>query len=205
MKNEAKLLEITGDDYAIAQAAWTSTTTRREDKTDEDVEKLISLLWSERHTTPFEHTFLKFHCIVDNATHIQILRHRAGTSFNVESARYKEYRKDKYHVPEDWGHEFREELANHSEKSYAIYHNVIKRLEIAGYSRKRAKESARYFLPMSLQLEMIVSFNLHSFLHFLDLRLNEHSQLEIRDIAEDMLREVRTTGRFQYALKAAGW
>ena len=205
MRNTAKLLDIAGDDYAIAQAAWTSTTTRREDKTDEDVAILIKLLWNERHTTPFEHTFLKFHCTVDNATHIQMIRHRAGVSFNVESARYKEYRHDKYHIPCDWESEFREALVQHSELSFEVYHDMIERLEAAGMTRKRAKESARYFLPMSLQLEIIVTFNLHSFLHFLELRLSEHAQQEIHDIAEAMLTEVQKTGRYQYALKAALW
>ena len=203
--NNVKLLDVAGDDYAIAQAAWTSTTTRREDKSDDDVAKLIDVLWSENHGSPFEHNMLRFHCIVDNATHIQMLRHRAGVSFNVESARYREYREDKYHVPSDWDNVSRELLVAHSELCYEIYHNAIDRLTASGIDRKRAKESARYFLPMSLQVVMIVTFNMRSFLHFLSLRLSEHAQKEIHDVAEEMLSEVRKTGRFQYTLKAAGY
>jgi thymidylate synthase (FAD) len=57
--------------------------------------------------------------------------------------------------------------------------------------RKRAKESARFFKMMNSQITLDVMFNWRSFYHFLKLRDSEHAQVEIRQIAQEMLRLVR--------------
>src|SRR3990167_2121496 len=64
----------------------------------------------------------------------------------------------------------------------------------------RYKESTRFYLPYGSQLTMDVSFNLRSFLHFQGLRNSEHAQLEICDISQRMLEQVRATGDFTHSL-----
>ena len=205
MNNKVELIAIHGSDLEIAQNAWTSTLTQLESRTDEQAYDLVRMLWRDGHTVPFEHNNLvKFHLVVDNATHIQLLRHRIA-SFSVESARYKEYTEDKYYLPEDWPPEMLDHLTDVAVNSFKNYHYAVQILEESGLSRKRAKETARFLLPMCIQIEMIMTMNIHAFLKFLKLRLSDHAQVEIRDVAAQMLEQVQETERFQHTIKAAGY
>jgi thymidylate synthase (FAD) len=60
----------------------------------------------------------------------------------------------------------------------------------AGYStlieKGIARELARINLPLSLYTEWYWEIDLHNLLHFLELRLDPHAQLEIRRYAEVM-------------------
>ena len=71
-------------------------------------------------------------------------------------------------------------------------------------SRKRAKESARLYLPYGNQITADVMFNFRGFIHFLRLRYSDHAQVEIRDIAKQMLDLVVETGSFNATLEAFG-
>jgi thymidylate synthase ThyX len=70
--------------------------------------------------------------------------------------------------------------------------------------RKRAKESARFFKTYNSQIQADVSFNLRSFANFIKLRRSPHSQLEIRQIADQMLQLVRDidSDPFKHTIKA---
>lgn len=201
-----ELDEYAGSDESHALSAWTST--RRE--LDEDrrarLPAMLARLASDGHETPFEKSYLHFIVEADTASHIHLLKHRIGVSVNGESARYKELKEDKYHIPEDWPEPVQLLLKHYNERGRYLYHETIRVLtENYGFNRKRAKESARFFLPYANVLTLDVSFNFRSFMHFQKLRNDEHAQKEIRDIAEEMLRQVRETGRYTYSLKAFGY
>jgi thymidylate synthase ThyX len=71
-----------------------------------------------------------------------------------------------------------------------LYHQALEELTpILG--RKRAKETARFFKTMNSQITMDVSFNWRSFYHFQQLRNSEHSQKEVRELAQEMLELVK--------------
>ena len=53
--------------------------------------------------------------------------------------------------------------------------------------RKRAKESARFFKTYNSQIQADIMFNMRSFANFQNLRNSEHAQVEIKDIAQQML------------------
>jgi outer membrane receptor protein involved in Fe transport len=90
------------------------------------------------------------------------------------------------------------------EYSYKKYHDALERLEpIVG--RKRAKESARFFLPYGGQITIDVMFNWRSFAHFVNLRADKEAQKEIQEIAEKMLKLVKQTGDFDETIKAFGF
>lgn len=74
-------------------------------------------------------------------------------------------------------------------------------------ARKRAKESARFVLPHASQIDQDVMFNFLSFMHFQSLRNHRHAQLEVRELAAEMLDLVREIpGRpFEHSLAAFGW
>jgi thymidylate synthase (FAD) len=215
MKNKVELLGYYGTDLVHAQSAWTSTSRDLSEDKLERVDKLLEMLASEGHHTPFEKSSLHFLVTVDQATHIHLLKHRVGVSINGESARYKELKEDKMYLPEDFkGIPLSEDLYLHDEHSDSelswkvnaddwyqvmedfaeisnyLYHNCLKDLTpILG--RKRAKESARFFKTFNSQITMDVMFNWRSFAHFLKLRNSEHAQKEVRELAQQMLQIVK--------------
>ena len=185
MKNTVELLGYYGSDEVIACSAWTSTSRELTDDKKARVGKLIDTLWSQGHETPFEKGIIHFLVDTDIASHIHLLKHRIS-SLNAESARYKELKEDKYYVPEDWPDAWKERLVDFNNVGNALYHECIKDLEpIIG--RKRAKESARFFKTYNSRIQADIMFNMRSFGNFQKLRNSEHAQVEIRDIAQQML------------------
>lgn len=197
-KNSVELIGTYGSDLTHAASAWTSTERELTEERIARVDKLIEMLMTEEHHTPFEKSGIHFICTTDIATHIHLLKHRIGVSINAESARYKELGKieDKYLIPSDWPENLQDILESATKRANETYHNVLKDLQKAGVSSKRAKESARYFLPYNTQITADVMFNFRSFMHFQILRNDDHAQLEIHEIAQEMWRLLDETGKF---------
>lgn len=208
MENTVQLLGYYGSDEIIACSAWTSTSRELSDEKRDRIPKMIHTLWNEGHETPFEKGMVHFLVNTDIATHIQFLKHRIS-SFNGESARYKELKEDKIYIPDDFnvdkilfdgfdGPYNSKSMYFHGCKTWAqilnayaelgneLYHEALKDLTPV-LGRKRAKESCRYFKTYNSQLEGDVSFNMRSFANFLKLRNSEHAQKEIHEIAQKML------------------
>ena len=207
MKNTVELIGYYGNDETHALSAWTSTSRDLTEDKKERVGKLLKMLASEGHHTPFEKSTLHFLVNVDQATHIHLLKHRIGVSINGESARYKELKEDKFLIPDDWSVENREgdywsdKLIAFSNYSNQLYHECLEDLTpILG--RKRAKESARFFKMFNSQITMDISFNWRSFYHFQKLRNDVNAQKEVRELAEEMLKQVKELGVFKETIKA---
>ncbi len=201
MTQHVELLGTYGGDRTHALSAWTSTFRDLTPDSEKRMPTLLKFLADNGHETPFEKSDLHFLVRVDTATHIQILKHRIGVSVNGESARYKELKEPTCHVPEDWPEKWQAELDMHFHRCAHMYRAALRELEpILG--RKRAKESARYFLPFANQLTLDVSFNFRSFVHFLRLRAAPDAQKEINDVASQMLDLVRQQGDFEHSLNA---
>lgn len=188
--NSVTLLGHYGGDREHAASAWTSTSRALTPEKETRIPALLKMLAENNHATPFEKSSLHFLVTTDISLHIQLLKHRIGVSINGESARYKELKDDKYYVPQDWNNEEVALYVEHMENSLKAYHECLARLVAAGMDRKRAKESARLYLPYGNQITADVMFNFRSFAHFLNLRYSKHAQLEIREIAGEMLRQV---------------
>lgn len=232
MENTVELLGYYGSDEVISCSAWTSTSRELTDEKRERIPKLINMLWSEGHETPFEKATVHFLINTSIDAHIHLIKHRIGVSVNAESARYKELKEDKYYLPEDWagikeskpeywktfnqdinGNEFPfiseewlKKLENYTKLGNKLYHECLKDLEPV-LGRKRAKESARFFKTYNSQIQADVMFNMRSFANFQKLRNSEHAQLEIREIAAKMLELVKNIeGQpFKHTLEAWGY
>jgi flavin-dependent thymidylate synthase len=212
-ENKVELVGFYGSDETHALSAWTSTSRELSDEKRGRMHKMLNTLASEGHHTPFEKSSLHFLVTTDIATHIQIIKHRIGVSFNAESARYKELgkknekgsRDDKFYIPSDWAQDEQVQLIKHCEESFEKYHACLGRLVASGMSRNRAKESARFYLPYANQLTADVMFNFRSFMHYQGLRNEEHAQKEIRDLSQTMLELVEQTEQFKLSLDAFGW
>jgi thymidylate synthase (FAD) len=202
--NSVILLGHYGGDITHGQSAWTSTVRDIDDSKLARLPALLKMLAENHHETPFEKSSIHFLVNTEIASHIHIIKHRIGVSVNGESARYKELKDDKYYIPQDWDDEEVNMYVEHMENSLKSYHECLNRLVAKGVSRKRAKESARLYLPYGNQITADVMFNFRSFVHFLRLRYSTHAQLEIRDIARQMLQQVINIegNPFQHTLKA---
>jgi len=203
--NTVELVGTYGSDQTHALSAWTSTSRDLTPEKITRIPKLLKMLGDEQHGTPFEKSAIHFLVTTEIATHIQLIKHRIGCSINAESARYKELKDNKFYVPDDWGTDEQVLLIQHCEESLKKYHDCLARLVDSGMDRKRAKESARFYLPYANQLTADVQFNFRSFMHFVHLRNSKHAQKEIREIAKDMLIYVHETNLFDNSLKAFGW
>lgn len=225
MKNTVELLGHYGSDEIIALSAWTSTSRDLPEEKRQRISALIYQLWSNGHETPFEKGIVHFLVKSDIASHIHLLKHRIS-SINAESARYKELKEDEYYLPSDWeGIEkpykgipfltldgdqidiptqyWLKTLEEYTKHGNNLYHQCLVDLTpILG--RKRAKESARYFKTYNSQIQCDVMFNMRSFANFQRLRNSEHAQVEIREIAQQMIELIQNIdgNPFKFTLEA---
>ena len=208
--NEIKLIGYYGSDETHALSAWTSTARDlkiigKDGKTKKDrIPELLKMLAENNHGTPFEKSSLHFLVLGEIASHIHCLKHRIGVSINAQSARYGELKEDNYYLPVDWDEEERKKLEKHTLLCFERYHDTLQQLKNKGMPAKRAKESARFYLPYSSQIKWDIMFNFRSFIHFLNLRNKSEAQLEIKHIANTMLNLVKSQchNDFEYSLKA---
>ena len=231
-QNKVILLGYYGGDKTHSLSAWTSTFDELGIEIPEEIDQridvlfdymktnkkreysdLLKMLASNEHETPFEKSVIHFGVTVEQASHIHVLKHRIGVSINGESARYKELKEDKFHLPQDWleygevGEKWYDKLMELTLLTNEAYHQCLKELKEAGMPAKRAKESSRFFKMMNSQIELDISFNFRSFMHFQKLRTSSHAQEEIQWIARAMIDQVHKIpgNPFKYSLKAFGY
>lgn len=206
MKNTVELIGHYGSDEIIALAAWTSTSRELTDEKRNRIPKLLNMLASEGHHTPFERGILHFLLHLDDKTHIHVLKHRISSA-NGESARYREIKHDNYLIPDDLPFYWQDKLKEHSEQGNKLYHECLNALVMNnGFTRKRAKEVSRYFKTQNSQLTLDFQINFRSFINFQKLRNSEHAQVEIKNLSEDMLQLVKNIegNPFKYSLESFG-
>ena len=202
MSNTVELLGHYGSDEVIACSAWTSTPRKLNEEKRKRIPKLINMLWSDGHETPFEKGTVHFLVDCDIASHIHLLKHRLA-SINAESARYKELKEDKTFIPDDWPDDWKIQLEVYTAAGNTLYHEAIQALEPT-LGRKRAKESARFFKTYNSKIQADVTFNMRSFANFQKLRNSSSAQKEVRQLAEEMLNQVKNIegNPFEKTIKA---
>jgi thymidylate synthase (FAD) len=134
-----------------------------------------------------KHVWKSFEIICSRSCQNQLVRHRT-LSFSVQSQRYCNYSLDKFGYQVSFMKSNNEEIkkANlEAEKSY------FKLLET------EKPEDARQVLNNSTATKMIVSGNIESWEKFLKLRCDPHAQLEIREIANSIKKEIEAEPRIQ--------
>ncbi|PIS27372.1 MAG: thymidylate synthase (FAD) [Candidatus Marinimicrobia bacterium CG08_land_8_20_14_0_20_45_22] len=188
-----RLVDYLGGDQRIAQSARVSygsgTKTVREDKA------LIDYLLSHQHTSPFEQVIMTFHCKMPIFVARQWIRHRSAR-VNEISGRYS-VMKNEFYMPKEDSIRFQSKdnrqgrsaeavpaelrkktlgiLLKNQEELYADYQELL--------DMNIARELARINLPLSLYTEWYWQIDLHNLFHFLQLRMDDHAQYEIREYA----------------------
>lgn len=194
------LVDYMGDDSSIVQAARVSY--GQGTKSVRDDRGLVRYLMRHRHTTPFEMVEYKFLVRLPIFVARQWVRHRSA-SINEYSARYSIV-PDEFELPpaEEVRHQstrnrqgrgeplpaevvdrFRSDLDSVSKEAYAAYSRAL----AAGVAR----ETARLLLPVAYYTQWYWKVDLHNLFHFLSLRLDPHSQEEIRLYAAEVAKLAR--------------
>lgn len=99
---KVELQESMGSDRAIAEAAWTSSTTLqgKEKRTEADVERVVKMLIEQKHASPIESVILRFWIKMPIQTDRQHMTHRIG-SHNGMSGRYRTMPDEFLAIPDD--------------------------------------------------------------------------------------------------------
>ena len=149
--------------------------------------KLLKYLIKHKHWSPFEMASMTLEIKTSRAIAAQILRHRSF-SFQEFSQRYsvaqdleeiqlrKQAEKNRQSSTDEFTDGlFLAKVREHLGRSVSLYNQAIK-LGVA-------KESARLLLPLTTETTMYMSGTIRSWVHYIDLRSQEDTQKEHRDIA----------------------
>lgn len=159
------------------------------------------LLAGERgHYGPLEHPQIVFNVgYFPHSVMQQARTHRVGTSFDVQSMRYSGQRIVKAaegHIPiEDVFYlrpsgEYNDRFGKKYTYTEAQRQADLEWCQQAAERYKRdleagmAEEHARGVLPFDYRQHFVVSFNVRSLMHFLDLRAKKDAQLEIQKLCD---------------------
>lgn len=191
------------DDLSVINAARVSFG-RKVYRLDEADVGLVNFLMRERHGSPFEHNFFRFHVKAPIFVVREWFRHRIGWSYNEMSGRYSELPTQAW-VPEtsqvrtqvgkpgaytfepvspDIGVAARDQIMLANQQAWQSYTTLLE--------MGVAKEVARTVLPVGNFTEFYASCNARSLMAFCSLRNHANAQREIRSYAqvlEDALAE----------------
>jgi thymidylate synthase (FAD) len=187
-----ELIRVSGSDLDIVNAARVSFGKVSETLTDRDA-SLIKYLIEHNHTSPLEHNQFSFRVKAPIFVVRQWMRHRMN-SYNEISYRYVKAPLE-FYIPHQWRYQ---DTVNRQgsvgsfqdETCLATYKQALDTAVKAYESLLQAgvaRELARGLLPTCTYTEFIFTCNLHSLLHFCDLRIHHGAQYEIRQYAELML------------------
>lgn len=197
---KVKLLNITPNaEEHIVQIARVSSS--RKDKKS-NAAGLLAYLVRHKHWSPFEHSHATFEIETSKAIGIQLIRHRSF-SFQEFSQRYQDVNQiGSIFEPI----ELREQCEDNRQSSTEIINPLI---EVEGgnipasylidgllnQSQKLydnllnagvAREQARMILPLCTSTKIQMTGSIRSWIHFLELRDDNHAQKEIQLIAKEI-------------------
>jgi thymidylate synthase (FAD) len=200
---KVELLSITPNaEEHIVEVARVSSSRKNK---KEDYEKLVKYLIKHGHWSPFEHSYMTFEIETSKAIAIQLLRHRSFT-FQEFSQRYQDVNELSEFMFEDV--KFRKQSENNRQSSteeisdidnrdmYDLVENHLKRTEalynwliLEGVSR----ETARMILPLCTKTKIYMTGSIRSWIHFISIRADHHSQKEMQDVANAIKKIVKKT------------
>jgi len=169
-----KLIEVAG------RTAYKSEKRITENSASKFVQKIVKL----KHLSVLEHISVSFRIITNRAIGNEIVRHRIA-SYTQESTRYVKYTGELEFIEPMLIREDYIVWAELMEEIEKTYHNLIK--------NKVKPEIARGVLPLDLKTEIVVTMNLRSWLHFIDLRTDTTAHYQIRAVANEIKEIFNTT------------
>ena len=178
----------------------------------ETAPRLINYLIKHKHWSPFEFVDMTVEIVTRRSIAAQILRHKSF-AFQEFSQRYSsvtniqdiELRKQaeknrqssaESHNPE-WvgGVKLSDIISGHFQASLNLYNEMIN----AGIAR----EVARDILPLATETTLYMKGSIRSWIHYLELRTNEDTQKEHREIANEI--KIIFSNKFPNIAEALEW
>ena len=181
--------EVEGIDNAediIAYCARVSNPTNQINT--ETAPRLLRFLIKHKHWSPFELANMCVEIQTSRAIAAQILRHRSF-SFQEFSQRYSkatEMEPLELRAPAEKNRQSSSEIVQdeYFNKMAAAFLEGSKQMYDQLISAGVAKECARMILPLNTQTTMYMNGSIRSWIHYIDLRTEENTQKEHREIAE---------------------
>lgn len=160
----------------------------------ETSDRLISYLIKNKHWSPFEMADMTIEITTSRAIAAQILRHRSF-SFQEFSQRYSKaemVEKIQLRWKADTNRQSSSNVLLPEEDEMRLYWAVEEVVDKALQVYNElltvgiAKECARMILPLSTSTTMYAKGSIRSWIHYLQIRCDEHTQAEHRWIAEEI-------------------
>lgn len=209
-KGYCRYIDHFGSDLRIVETARISY--KSPSKGEEQDKKLLTYLYKNHHSSPFESCNITFNIKMPIFVMRQFVRHRTFR-LNEWSGRYSELADD-FYIPKSWrpqdtknkqgsietenwnpeykwlvpnqygtaGMTFKDDATNMLNKVCNMAYKTYEELLSIGI----AKEMARMVLPVNLYTEIYVNCDIKNLMHFFTLRLDPHAQWEIREYAQAM-------------------
>ena len=182
----------------------------QENLTEDGIEKFVSMLSTIGHHSPLEHCTFTFAVEgISRACSHQLVRHRIA-SYSQQSQRYVKLDKFDYIIPTAIeNNEFAKDIfLNAMEQDQKAYNGIVEELmneyiASSGYTlasipkneynklEKLAIEDARYVFPNACETKIVFTMNVRTLMNFFTHRCCDRAQWEIRDLANEMLIQVK--------------
>jgi thymidylate synthase (FAD) len=191
---KATLLKHMGDDLDTVNGARVSFAKESLEFKDNDA-NLIRYLAKHRHTSPFGHSFARFHVKAPIFVARQLVKHKF-LRWNEISRRYVDDDPE-FYKPDAW----RGRSADKKQGSEGVVYPKQDDVDFANHTAMRtyklllgegvAPEQARMVLPQSTMTEWWWSGSLDAFADMCNLRCTGDTQLETRLVANDICDKMR--------------
>jgi thymidylate synthase (FAD) len=213
---QVEILDVFGNDNTICNVARVSYNKHASNYTEEQNAKLINYLVTHKHTSPFRHPQVQFRITCPIYVERQLLKHAVGISVNSISGRYVDF-SDSYTTIKEWRKQSKSSKQGSEGVLSEIENNEANRIQSMVISQCKqaydtlvnmgvAKELCRTVLPLSLNTTFIWTGSLLALFHLFNLRLKSDTQAETREVALQMLEQLKNIegNPFKYSLKAFG-
>lgn len=167
---------------------WNETPMTDMDKEDVENDKALKLLKNivnKGHGSVLEHCVFTFSIEgISRACSHQLVRHRIA-SYSQQSQRYVDGSKFGYVIPPEIkkNENFKKAFDSYMKNTMNFYNGLV--------ALGIKKEDARYLLPNATTTNIVVTMNARELLHFIELRSSPRAQWEIRELAQEMLRQLK--------------
>jgi len=149
------------------------------------------------HGSVLEHSVWNFIItgVSRSFTH-ELVRHRAGWGYSQLSQRFVDESVADFVEPDCIAddpelHETWRAAVQHAQEAYVRLVNGLQArfasIEDKTLRRKMARQAARSVLPNATETKIFVTANARAWRHFIEMRCNEHAEVEIRQVAAQVL------------------
>ena len=191
-----KLLAYTQNADAICAAAGRSCYSEKSSmelvESMKDPQKTLGKIVGMGHHSVIEHAVFTFSVegVSRSLTH-QLVRHRIA-SYSQQSQRYVSMDKPTYVIPKtvEADPELKKVYEDTMKDIWESYNKLVEKIP---------PEDARYVLPNGCTTNITITMNARELFHFFTLRCCNRAQWEIRDLADEMLRECKRVSPIIFA------